>query len=104
MASIARSSAQRSRFADDVEPYASLITAFLSRELSAAAFEERYRTTFLADTRRWPEPMYRALNGAFLDAEAFAPGADPSDDWLIDEAELRTRMDASLEHLESLGG
>lgn len=84
-----------------VVPYRNMIERFLNGRLSVADFEAAYLRTFKDDGTRWPEPIYRILNEVFLDVDAYNPYPDGRDEWDIDEAELRSRVERSLATLRA---
>lgn len=79
-----------------VLPYRNMIERFLNGRLSVAEFEASYLRTFKDDATAWPEPIYRILNEVFLDVDAYNPYPEGRDEWDIDEAELRGRVERSL--------
>lgn len=77
-------------------PYATLIEAFLRRRISAVDFEATYLRAFKDDGTNWPDTVYQILNEVFLDVDAFYPDATIQGEFVIDEAELRRRVERSL--------
>lgn len=76
--------------------YAPIIESFLAGRLTADEFEDRYLGAFREDPGDWPDEIYDLLNEAFLDVEAFWLESDETDEFLIDEPELRRRMAITL--------
>jgi hypothetical protein len=77
-------------------PYRTMMERFLDGRLSASDFETSYLRMFKDDQTDWPEPVYQALNEVFLDLDAYCPDPDIRDEFGIDEAELRVRVERSL--------
>lgn len=84
-----------------VSPFAGLIEALLHNRMSAVEFETSYLRKFKNDTTNWPQPIYEFLNEVFLDVDAFYPDRTIRGEFVIDEAELRRRVERSLAALHA---
>lgn len=85
-----------------VTPYVVMVDRFLTGRMPVAEFETAYMRTFLNDATHWPEPIYLILNEIFLDVEAFYPDPIFRNEFVIDESELRSRVERSFAGLRPL--
>lgn len=85
-----------------VTPYVVMVGRFLRGQMPVAEFETAYMRTYLDDATHWPEPIYLILNEIFLDVEAFYPDPAFHDEFIIGEADLRSRVERSFDGLRRL--
>ncbi|MGA7670853.1 MAG: colicin immunity domain-containing protein [Nitrolancea sp.] len=88
-----------------IDEYKALISTFLSSEISAPEFKERFVDTFLSEPGGMPRDMFFILEDLFEDAEAFTEHWPPSPglaDVLIDEEQLRQEARTTLDALDRL--
>ncbi|MBL3576300.1 colicin immunity domain-containing protein [Rhodovulum sulfidophilum] len=83
----------------EVQKYITLLSGFLSGEVSAPNFETRYIRTFKGKTSLVDESSFRALNDLFFDGIRIAPIPSLRDDDDPDEGGLRSRVKEALEVL-----
>jgi hypothetical protein len=84
-----------------LKPYAALPTAFLSRRLTSAEFQDVYIHLFKTDPFSRPREIREMLNDVFLAAEGLTSEDNPDYPYAVAEGELREVAKESLRRLNS---
>ncbi|ABY36407.1 MULTISPECIES: colicin immunity domain-containing protein [Chloroflexus] len=84
--------------------YKRLIEAFLTHEISAAEFEERYMAAFLAEPGGMDKELFLILDALFAAVDCYWPGCAPGEEtpFEISEEQLRREARDALARLEQL--
>jgi hypothetical protein len=82
----------------DLQPYVTLLTAFLSRRLTSAEFQDVFIPLYQGDPVSRPQEIYEMLNDVFLAAEALT--AD--DPYAVTEEQLYEIAQKNLRRLKAV--
>jgi len=86
----------------DLRPYATLLTAFLSRRIEPTEFQDIMIPLFKNDTYWRPQEIYETLNEIFEAAEAFEPNASAGDPYEMTEDQLYSIAETGLRRLKDV--